>query len=90
MNGRNDGTNPMQRSIRGKAEGMRTELIQLAATATKLAEELDEVLQEKGGLVQHQPKINFITGAYARILKDAGVVEHLQSLGVTIKPIRRT
>lgn len=58
----------------------------LAGTCQKIAQQAAEVL-EKGGALQVQPQIAFITGSVARMVKDWGVIEQLQSVGV-VQPRR--
>lgn len=57
----------------GEAEG-------IAFNATLIANAIAEA-QANGGQIQVQGQINYLTGAMARLLKDLGVVEHLQRHG---------
>ena len=54
----------------------------MSGTTLKVAQAINQVL-EHGGTVNVQPQMSFMTGAYARMLKDLGVVEYLQAQGVT-------
>lgn len=56
----------------------------LEGTARRLAQMAQEVL-DRGGVLQAHGQITFITGSYARLLKDVGVVEQLQGDGVAQK-----
>lgn len=75
----------MRAQHRKRLEQVRDEVTGLAGTAAKMASAINEVLSQ-GGTVNLQPQLNFITGAHARLLKDIGVVEHLQHMGVAQKP----
>jgi len=74
----------VQAQHRKRLEQIRDDSIGVAGTAAKISQAMVQAL-EQGGTVNIQPQIQFLTGAYARILKDFGVVEHLQYLGATQK-----
>ncbi len=75
----------LQAIHRRRIEMIRDEAINLAGTATKIAQAMTQIL-ERGGAINIQAQMSFITGAHARISKDWGVAEHLQAQGSTIKP----
>ena len=81
------GESVSQTDHRRALEQIRDAAISVAGTAAKIAEAANEVL-DKGGTLNVQPQLAFITGAHARMLKDQGVVEHLQKRGTSQK--RRT
>lgn len=60
----------------------------LANAATRIVSQTREVLHH-GGTLQCQTQMHFLVGGLARLLKDVGVVEQLQSDGVVArrKPI---
>lgn len=57
----------------------------LAGTMQRVASAAQEVLTN-GGTLQVQQQFAFATGALARLLKDMGVIEQLQSDGVSARP----
>ena len=54
-----------------------TEAANIADCAQRVAAAADEA-RENGNLLSIQPQIGYLTGALARLIKDWGVVEHLQ------------
>lgn len=52
----------------------------IAGNASLIAHAIAEA-QANGGQISVQNQINYLTGAFARLLKDLGVVEHLQKHG---------
>lgn len=66
---------------RQKLRDLQSEAEAVAGTMTRLAGVIREIL-DNGGTLQTQGQVNFFTGAHARILKDIGIVEYLQSQGV--------
>jgi len=83
------GFSHIQAVHRTRLEQVRNEATSLAGNAARIAQAINQVL-EKGGQVNIQPQMNFITGAYARMLKDLGVIEQLQSQGVRQRPPPQT
>lgn len=80
---------PMQATHRKRVEMIRDEAINIAGTATKIAQAMAQVL-ERGGAVNVQSQVAYITGGFARLQKDWGVVEYLQANGAQIKaPARK-
>lgn len=77
-----DGSSSMQKMHRAKLEQIRSDAVALAGTAVRISQAVDEVL-DKGGVAQIQPQMAFLTSALARLSKDWGVIEYLQSLGTT-------
>jgi hypothetical protein len=49
----------------------------IADCAQRIAHAADEAIST-GDILSVQSQINFLTGAFARLLKDWGVVEHMQ------------
>ena len=80
-----DGLSAMQRAHRTRLEQLREEATSVAGTALKIAQAIEQVLKEGGG-INVQPQMSFLTGAFARMTKDVGVVEFLQSQGINQKP----
>jgi hypothetical protein len=74
----------MHAQLRSRVAQVRQLSIDLAGTANKIIQTLDEVL-EKGGTVNIQSQMAFITSVNARMTKDCGVIEHLQSHGAVIR-----
>jgi hypothetical protein len=71
-----------RRSLRAIAEGA----TQLASAAERIAQVAEEAHNASArSHIQVQPQINFLTGALARLIKDWGVLEHIQSFP-TIQP----
>ena len=81
---RDSGESKMQANHRKRIEQIRDDMISLAGTAAKVADVTRQVL-EKGGTVNIQPQMSFITSAYARMMKDVGVIEFLQAQGMVVK-----
>lgn len=79
-----DGYSPSQRALRKRLEGIRDEAIALASAAARISQAAQQSL-ERGGILSIQPQVAFVTGAQARMMKDWGVVEHLQGQGVVLK-----
>ena len=65
-----------------RLEQIRAEATSIAGTAVKISQAINEVL-DRGGMTHIQPQMAFLTSAIARMTKDWGVVEHLQSLGTS-------
>jgi len=76
----NTGTPGPQQVHRRRLEHIVRDAAALAAAARKIAEAAAETIAG-GGQLQVQPQINALTGAHARLLKDWGVIEHLQLIG---------
>lgn len=76
------GESSMQAQHRVRLQQIQNEALSLAGTATKIAQEINQVL-DRGGMAHIQPQMQYLTGAYARMSKDWGVVEHLQHNGVS-------
>lgn len=57
-----------------------SEAAAIAGAAGRIVVTAQEAL-ERGGDVSIQSQVQFLTGAYARLIKDLGVVEHLQKHG---------
>ena len=74
----------MQSDHRKRVLQIREDAVSLAGTAHKIVEAANQVL-EQGGFFSIQGQMAFITGAHARMMKDIGVVEHLQNKGVSQK-----
>lgn len=64
---------------------MQKEALALAGVFLKISQALKQV-EERGGIATVQPQVAFAVGALARLQKDWGAVEMLQSMGATIKP----
>lgn len=78
----------LERIHRDRLEQIRNDALGVAGAANKIAQSITQVL-ENGGTIETQRQMHFITGAYARMLKDFGVVEQLQKEGATQKkPMR--
>lgn len=78
------GQSPAQATHRKRLQAIRDDAMSVSGTTLKIAQAINQLL-ENGGILNAQPQIAFLTGAYARILKDIGVIEHLQSQGVIQK-----
>jgi len=76
------GESRMQALHRARLEAIRNDAISLAGTTAKIAEAISQVL-DKGGMAHVQPQMAFFTGTYARMMKDWGVIEHLQAQGAS-------
>lgn len=74
----------MQAIHRTRLEQLRNEAIGMAGAATQIAQAITQTL-EQGGTVNIPKQIAFLTGALARMQKDAGVVEYLQLQGTVQK-----
>lgn len=61
-------------------EHIREQALNLAGNMHVIANAIKEV-EEKGGTIDIQRQIDFLTSTYARLLKDWGVTTHLQFLG---------
>jgi len=64
-----------------------TEAAAIAGAAAKIVQSAHEALAN-GGAIQIQPQIAFLNGSLARLIKDWGVVEHLQKHGVRQRTTR--
>ena len=69
---------------RWRVARLRQELEALLGVANKLVNEVNEV-GSTGGTLVIQPQLNYLTGCVARIQKDFGVIEHLQTHGATLR-----
>lgn len=89
MQKKNDDKLSMKVVHANKLKLIRDEAQSMAGALTTIANVINETL-DKGGVVNIQAQLNFITGAHARITKDYGVVEYLQQMqGVSVKPHRK-
>lgn len=70
-------THQLRSLHRAKLIAMRDELTRSAGVALRIAEAIGAVL-ERGGTLNAQPQMNFLTGSQARVTKDWGIIEHLQ------------
>lgn len=70
--------------MRSRIKNIESEARELAGAATLIADMAAQAL-DKGGTVNAAKQTAFITGAYARLLKDLGVIEQLQGEGHFIK-----
>jgi hypothetical protein len=62
-----------------------TEAANIADCAQRVANAADEA-RESGDHLNIQPQIGYLTGALARLIKDWGVVEHLQKFQALARP----
>lgn len=74
----------LQATLRTRLEQMKKDAESTAGTAQKAAQAIAEIL-EKGGTLDIQPQMNFLTGAHARMVKDYGVIEFLLRQGVSVR-----
>ena len=73
---------------RTRISQIESEAAALAGALQKIADTAQEVLT-RGGQLQVQPQVAFITGGIARMLKDLGVVEQLQGDGISARSLPR-
>lgn len=66
---------------RAAIKSIQSEADNIAGAARKLADMCGEVLTT-GGRITVAAQANFLTGAMLRLVKDLGVLEHLQAHGV--------
>lgn len=64
-----------------KLKDVKAEIEMLTGMLTRTSQRIDEILANGGTLGAHG-QMNFLTGAYARIMKDVAIVDYLQSQGV--------
>lgn len=74
----------MRAELQGSMRNVAQEAEGIARAAIKIANMIEETAT-KGGTVQIQPQVVYLTGAMARMMKDLGVVEHLQKHGAAIR-----
>lgn len=79
MSDPNYGSTQLQASYRAKLAAFRTEADAMRGVLQQLVHEAEEVL-ERGGELNVQPKMGFLIGAHARLLKDYGALEHFQAV----------
>lgn len=79
------GNGRMHAVHRTKVQLLKDEAEALSGAARQIAHRASEVL-DKGGKLDMQLQMNFVTSAYARLAKDWGVIEQLQQQGVVAKP----
>lgn len=78
----------MKAELNGAMNNVLTEAEGIAGAATKIAQKIQEI-RDRGGMLNIQPQIMYLTGAMARMMKDLGVVEHLQKHGTRVIGARR-
>lgn len=78
-----------QAQLRKLLINMQSGLGGLIGTTNRMEQEIAQVLAE-GGTVDFDSKIAFVTGAYARMMKDFGAVALLQGDGITVKKTPET
>lgn len=61
------------------------ECTMLAGNASRIAHACDEAVSQ-GGIISVQPQVSFIVSTMARLMKDVGVIEQMQSDGVSQRP----
>lgn len=76
----------MRAEHKGAVQNVANEAAAIAGAAAKIVQIVQQALAE-GGSISIQTQVAFITGAQARLLKDLGVVEHLQRHGVQQKKL---
>lgn len=85
-NDKNEHISTMQAAHRRALKQLSEEAVRAMQNAALMANAIDEVLKEKGGKINVQPQMAFLTGSLARMQKDIGVIEYLQHQGVSQKP----
>lgn len=76
----NDARETLEAQHRRSLEHIREQALNLAGNMHVMANAIAEV-QEKGGVVDIQRQMDFLTSTHARLLKDWGIAAHLQQLG---------
>jgi hypothetical protein len=74
----------MRAEHKGAVTQIANEAAAIAGAAAKIVQASQQALSE-GGTLSIQAQATFLTGAYLRLLKDLGVVEHLQKHGTQQK-----
>lgn len=83
-----DGTGRLsqdQAAHRTLLERIEEEAHRVTHNGALIASQIEE-LKIKGGKLDIQAQMNFLTGAHMRMMKDLGAIEHLQKRGVVQKP----
>jgi len=75
---------PLYLQQKHRLELLRDEAVELSGVAHRVFHAVNETL-DRGGTVSIQQQMNFITSVYARMLKDWGVLENLQSHGASLR-----
>lgn len=70
----------MRAELRGAVGNVQKEAAGIAGAAAKIVAASQEALTD-GGNISIQGQVAYLTGALARLMKDLGVVEHLQRHG---------
>ncbi len=71
---------------RKRLELVKRDALAIGSAALNLATLIRQVLEKDGGTVEAHERVNFLTGAYARLLKDFGIIQALQDLGARQPP----
>ena len=74
----------LEAALRRRLEQVRNDATSAARNFTLIAEAINEVL-DRGGKVNIDPQVTFLTGAHARLTKAHGMVTFLQNLGFFVK-----
>jgi hypothetical protein len=78
---------PLYAQQRVRMQEMHREAAELASVANKIAGAAQQVI-ERGGTLDIQPQMAFLTSVYARMQKDWGVIEHLQQANrISLRPM---
>ena len=59
------------------------EAAKIAAAATRIVQSVQET-NTRSGVLAIQPQVQFLAGTQTRLLKDWGVIEHLQAHGANV------